>query len=144
MFIFPFVLIALELVIKIGFKINADTIIGPSLAAAGATFVIPLTIKKPLTLEKLDQLQKNMQTQTYNELLDLYRKGIMKFTDNGEEQVRNISIAVVLVLIVLWAITVAIAAETKVTSIWTDLITIVLGLLSCLIGFVLTEWSEDK
>src|SRR5262249_6658552 len=90
MYLYPLILILLEFLMRGLLSIEAGTIIGPSLAAVGASFAIPLTVKKPLTLAKLEKLKQKLKPTMYSQLIPIYTIGSMTYTDEEEEQVRNI------------------------------------------------------
>src|SRR5690242_20184162 len=63
MYLYPFLLIFTEAVLRAADKAGVMTLettsfIGPSLAAVGAAFVVPLTARRPMTQEKLEKLKK--------------------------------------------------------------------------------------
>jgi len=142
MYLYPLMLVLLEVLMRGLLSIEAGAIIGPSLAAVGASFTIPLTVKRSLTLEKGEKLRRIMKPAVYSELIKFYMNGIFSYTDTEEEQVRSVGIAFALVLMALWAVTLVLTL--KFSAWWASPLTVALGLLSCLIGLLLTEWSEGK
>lgn len=141
MYLYPLMLVLLEILMRSLLSIEAGSIIGPSLAAVGASFVIPLTVKRPLTIDKLNKLKQRMKQTVYSELVEAYTTGTIYYTDAEEEQVRSMGITFALLLMALWAV--ALVLTIKPSGSWSPL-TVVLGLLSCFIGLLLTEWSEGK
>ena len=61
MYCYAPVLMIFEVGLRNGFHaFHAQSFIGPSIAAAGASLLIPLTLEKPLTPERLAQLPKGI------------------------------------------------------------------------------------
>jgi hypothetical protein len=142
MYLYPLILVLLEILMKSLLSIEAGTVIGPSLAAVGAGFAIPLTVKKPLSIKKLKGLKQKMKPSVYNQLAPMYTNGTIHYTDDEEEQVRNIGYSATLILTGCWAITLVLTI--KPPAWWAVYLTVVLGVVSCGVGLALIEWSEGK
>src|SRR5437667_10483184 len=101
MYMYPLMLVLLEIFMKYLLSIETGTIIGPSLSIVGASYVIPLIVKRPLTLKKIERLREKLKPSLYDELVPLYLSGDISYTDDEEEQVRDAAIAVTVGLTVL-------------------------------------------
>jgi hypothetical protein len=142
MYLYPVMLILLEFLMRSLLSIEAGAIIGPSLAAVGTSFAIPLTVKKPLTVAKLEKLKLTLKPTAYSQVIPMYITGTMTYTDEEEEQVRNMGNAFALLLMGIWAVTLVMTI--KYSAWWTSPLAVALGLISSCTGLVLTEWSERK
>jgi hypothetical protein len=140
LYVFPFFLLLVEIVLRSAFLEDITTLIGPSLAATGAAFVVPLTVKRPMTLEKLEYLKKNTTRP------DLIEEAILKnkldVTTDEEQGVINICSASVFVLVALWVLALYLAVKHDKTSLWLVPVGLIPGLVNCLVGLILTELRE--
>jgi hypothetical protein len=144
MYLYSLTLVLLEILMKSLLSIDAGTVIGPSLAAVGASFAIPLTVKKPLTLQKLEKMRQNMKPFVYRQFVQMYIAGTFFYTDREEEQIRSVGSAAMLVLMMTWAVTLVFTVRPPKGVAWATPLTFLLGALSCVVGLLLAEWSEGK
>lgn len=63
MYIYPVVLVLIEYLLRSLSSLETKEFIGPTLAIAGASLILPLTIRKPLTIERLKRYPQKIVRQ---------------------------------------------------------------------------------
>jgi hypothetical protein len=171
-YLFPMFMLVIEIVMRVGNgKSDATSLTGASLAAVGAAYVFPLVRKRPMTYEKLERLKQRMaqpvaasaqpvaagtqpvaasaqsvaagtQPSSIDEILRFHQIG-GSITLPEEEIMRNVCLASILVLAVvwLWALWLSLHPSPAVVF-WIIPIGILPGLINCCCGLLLVELRE--
>lgn len=148
---YPLFLVLVEWFLRSFASLETKTFIGPTLAAVGASLLLPLTVKKPLTVTRRDRVVKEMD-EASPELAEAFKKlspekqskvSYIPQTEAIFVQVCWLSV-LMLTLIWVWALFLSIKSP---NDLWLDRnipANYVPGFINFFLGFMLSEIREGE
>jgi len=136
-YIFPAFLVVIEWILRSISSLDTQTFIGPTLAAVGASYLVPLTIDKPLTQEK----QKKFPQVIIDEFEMLRGKGISVRTESEQHFIQFCWVCV-LVFTGTWALSLYLSAKFPHNLLWIAPASYYPGIVNYFGGIVLCEIRE--
>jgi hypothetical protein len=135
---YPVFLLAIEFMLKSLASLEIQPFIGPTLAAVGASFTLPLLIRRPVTVEKLRKYP-----QIVKQLEKLHQQGqAIQFLSRTEMLFIQICLTCTFLLTVIWIWTLYLSIKFP-TGLWWHLPSNLFpGFINYIIGIVLSEIRE--
>jgi hypothetical protein len=148
---YPLFLVLVEWFLRSFASLETKTFIGPTLAAVGASLLLPLTVKKPLTITRRDRVAEEMNAVS-PELAEVFKKlspdkqSKVSYTPPTETlfvQVCWLSV-LILTLIWLWALFLSIKSPNDLWLNGSVPANYVPGFINFFFGFLLSEIREGE
>ncbi len=137
MYLYPLFLVLIEVLLRSLSFLDAQTFIGPTLAAIWASLILPLTIQRSLTPEKLKKMPKTIVKQ----LITMQQQG-MSVQLTSEKRFIQICWTCILVLTLIWVWALYLAIKFPHLFWWNTPSNYIPGFINFFIGFVLSEIRE--